>query len=594
MRFIATSFRSAAHFQRGSFLGLLLLSGLAARAQAPTWQQATAVAVATSAYSNVAAMTTDAAGNVYLAGSFQGTVSFGALSLTSAGNDDIYVAKWNPVSRTFMWVQRAGGSADDHAVAIAVSGSNVYVAGDFKEVAAFGGTTLTNGGDYGNVFVAKLTDAGTSAAFTWAQNAAGDDDDYATAIAVNGPNVYVTGGIESAAVTFGSTTLTNPRGGNVFVAKLTDAGSTGSFTWAQQSTNTSGGINAASSLVVRGADVYVAGAFSSQPVVFGTTTLANATTTDPADSFIIINDAFVAKLTDAGSTGSFAWAQRVGGDGEELAFALAADDAGAYVAGVFTSAQVAFGTTTLTNTAPLTADVFVARFNTGTGEFEWAQRAGGRGDEVVRAMTLANGSLYLAGNYSGQQPRFGATTLPATTEANLLNVFVAKLTPMGEFAWAQYASGGDDKDNDDDEATCLAVSGASVYVGGGVMPPASFGSCTVGPAAGNATGNKVGFLASLTDNAVLATAAPALAAALNLYPNPARTTATVRVPAVAGATHATLTLHDALGRTVHTQRLSLPATGATAELPLRGLAPGLYQLRVQAGPQRLARSLAVE
>ncbi len=90
-------------------------------------------------------------------------------------------------------------------------------------------------------------------------------------------------------------------------------------------------------------------------------------------------------------------------------------------------------------------------------------------------------------------------------------------------------------------------------------------------------------------------AAPALTAAtLGLYPNPARRTATVRLPAVPGAAQATLILTDALGRTVQRRTLALPATGTRAELDLTGLTPGVYALCVVAGGQAAVRRLVVE
>ena len=81
---------------------------------------------------------------------------------------------------------------------------------------------------------------------------------------------------------------------------------------------------------------------------------------------------------------------------------------------------------------------------------------------------------------------------------------------------------------------------------------------------------------------------------LSVWPNPARAAATVRLPAVPGAAQATLTLRDALGRVIRTQLVNLTAAGATAEIPLTGLAPGLYHVQVQAGGQQASRGLAVE
>ena len=80
----------------------LLALYLPVAAQAPSWQSARAVAVATATatgnFSTVTATAVDAAGNVYLAGSFRNTVVLGSTTLTSLGNRDVFVAKFNPAS----------------------------------------------------------------------------------------------------------------------------------------------------------------------------------------------------------------------------------------------------------------------------------------------------------------------------------------------------------------------------------------------------------------------------------------------------------------------------------------------------------------
>ena len=165
----------------------------------------------------------------------------GGTTLTSAGGGDVFVAKFNPASNQFVWAQRAGGTEVDYASALAVSGTSVYVAGEFTSPSAgFGPVMLTNAGAprIGDVFVAKLTDAGPTASFDWAQRAGGVGDDRVHALAVSGPSVYVAGSFDSPTAGFGATTLTNAdvalRASDVFVAKLTDAGGTGSFAWAQR------------------------------------------------------------------------------------------------------------------------------------------------------------------------------------------------------------------------------------------------------------------------------------------------------------------------------------------------------------------------
>ncbi|WP_035561083.1 T9SS type A sorting domain-containing protein [Hymenobacter sp. IS2118] len=81
---------------------------------------------------------------------------------------------------------------------------------------------------------------------------------------------------------------------------------------------------------------------------------------------------------------------------------------------------------------------------------------------------------------------------------------------------------------------------------------------------------------------------------LSVYPNPAHIRATVQVPAVAGASSATVTLSDAQGTVVFEQPVSLTEQGGKAEVPLLGRAPGLYRIVVQVGDQRVGKTLRVE
>ncbi|WP_345071097.1 T9SS type A sorting domain-containing protein [Hymenobacter fastidiosus] len=565
----------------GGLLALLLLTfSRPAAAQAPAWQSARIVAVATAAAvnssSSVSATAVDAAGNVYVAGIFQGTVVLGGTTLTSLGLNDVFVAKFNPASNQFVWAQRAGGTNDDRATALAVSGTSVYVAGYFSSLTVgFGTTTLTNANSNGGseVYVAKLTDAGSTGSFVWAQRAGGTETDFATALVVSGTSVYVAGFFDSPTAGFGPATLTSAGSYDVFVAKLTDAGSTASFGWAQRAGGT--GNDGTFALAVSGTSVYVAGYFQSLTVGFGATTLTNTNANGS-------NDVYVAKLTDAGSTGSFGWAQRAGGTGDETALALAVSGPSVYVAGSFTSATAGFGPATLTNAGG--QDIFVAKLADAgpTGSITWAQRAGGTANDLADALAVSGTSVYVAGHFSNVAG-FGATTLTsAGGRAGIRDVFVAKLADAGStgsFGWAQRAGG-----TSDDRATALAVSGTSVYVAGFFdSPTVSFSSITLSNPTLNASTS--GFLASLTDPTLTATTATRAPAPAQLFPNPAHRTATLRLPA--GTAPAPLTLTDALGRAV--RRYPAPA-GAEATLDLGGLPAGLYLLR-GAGP---ARRLAVE
>jgi hypothetical protein len=99
---------------------------------------------------------------------------------------------------------------------------------------------------------------------------------------------------------------------------------------------------------------------------------------------------------------------------------------------------------------------------------------------------------------------------------------------------------------------------------------------------------------ALSYPAVLATSRSTQLPGLALWPNPAHTATLVQLPAVAGATQATLVLRDALGRQVRTELVRLPPAGTVHELRVAGLPPGLYLLQVQAGTATAVRQLAVE
>jgi hypothetical protein len=101
----------------------------------------------------------DEDGNVVIAGHFAGTTDFGDGPLTSAGAADAFVAKFDPAGQ-LLWSQRYGDAADQAALGVAVDGaSNVVVTGQFRGSIDFGGGALTSAGEE-DVFVAKLDSSG--------------------------------------------------------------------------------------------------------------------------------------------------------------------------------------------------------------------------------------------------------------------------------------------------------------------------------------------------------------------------------------------------------------------------------------------------
>jgi hypothetical protein len=267
---------------------------------------------------------------VYLAGDFTGPLRIGSTLLTGEGDSEAFVAKLldTGVSSTVVWAEHLGGPGFDEVSSLVVAGSDLYMAGDFEDIATFGqvGCSISSMGGT-DVYVAKLHDSGTGVGCSWLQRAGGTSNDFGTALAVAGSAVYLAGEFISPTATFGSTTLANAKpfaSDDIFVAKLLDAGSTASFSWAQRAGGT--GSDEATVLLVQGADLYVAGIFNSQAFSYAANTLFNSGAPNTAD-------VVVARMHDAGSTGSFIWAQTAGSIGDDYCSSLALSGPMLYVGG---------------------------------------------------------------------------------------------------------------------------------------------------------------------------------------------------------------------------------------------------------------------
>ena len=90
------------------------------------------------------AVSVDTAGNAYVTGFFSGTADFDTLNLTSAGNEDLFVAKYD-ANGNLQWAVRGGGAGPDLGNGIQHDANgNVAVGGQFLGSSTFGSTTLNS------------------------------------------------------------------------------------------------------------------------------------------------------------------------------------------------------------------------------------------------------------------------------------------------------------------------------------------------------------------------------------------------------------------------------------------------------------------
>jgi hypothetical protein len=398
------------------------------------------------------ACATDPSGNFYVAGFFTGTAAFGTNSLVSAGQTDLFIAKYNNAG-TLLWARRAGGTGFDTAKGIAVDGAgNCYVTGSFEGVASFGTNSLTNANfsSYSDIFVAKLD---LNGGVVWVRGFGADSiSDVGQAIALDAVGDVLLAG-SSALTSIGAVAVQGA--GRIFLAKLDNAGNpiwasaagaTG-FTGVQDSAH-GVGVDAAG-------NVHVAGTFEGPTATFGTVTLANRG----------VSDGFLALFS---SSGSFQRVVQIGGAGTDRVNALAVSAGGiAHVGGDFSGGLTlgAIGPITPAAVATLTstgqADGFVAQFDT-AGVLTWAQGSGGTGPDSVRGLALgANGTVHATGFFSGAAT-FGSNTL--TSAGATLDIFTARYTSSGQLTFAQ-PSGGDDLTGDFGNAIAVDPAGNSFVTG---------------------------------------------------------------------------------------------------------------------------------
>jgi hypothetical protein len=438
----------------------LLLAGRAARAQ--TWTAATAPnPTQTYGTSQVRGVAADASGNVFVTGVYTGQVGFGSITLTSAGNQDIFVAKYVPATGTWAWAQTAGGTYQDQGYGIAVSGSSVYVTGSLSNSPSdacqvrFGGdgTTAGTAKQYGisnfytspDLVLAKYTDNGSSATFNWSQVAGGTSTDVGTGVAVSGSTVYVTGYfynntaningvlLGGSGITAGtarqngaSATASN----DLVLAAYTDAGTSATFGWSQVAGGTSD--DRGLGVAVSGSTVYVTG------YLYNNTANANAvllggsgTTAGTAQQYgataTASNDLLLAAYTTTAGGATLAWTQLGGGTGDDQGTTVAVGPGGVYVAGNYTNntananAVLLGGSGTTAGTRSLKGlgsyafgDIWLLKYtdSAGSGALGWVQVGGGNQYDYAYALAVSGSSIYLTGNMvldsnDGYQGRLG-------------------------------------------------------------------------------------------------------------------------------------------------------------------------------------------
>lgn len=398
-------------------------------------------------------ITTDASGNIYIAGEYYGATSFGNNTITSVNNDnyDIFLAKYTR-DGTLAWVQSAGGSSFDGANSIAVDATgNVYITGSYSGTATFGSTATTSVGFY-DIFVAKYNSNGV---LQWVESAGGSEYDYGNSIAVDGAgNAYITGSYRGNA-NFGAITKTSTGFFDIFVAKYNGSGT---VQWVQSAGGSAGSGKGTSIAVDVSGNIYITGDYSGT-VSFGTI----------SKTALGGHEIFITKYDPVG--GTWLWVQSAGGSSDDFSTSIALDNLGYLCITGYYYGNCTFGSTTITSAG--IDNGYIAKYSI-NGTLSWVKNLSSTSFNYGRSVAFdAVGNIYVTGTFNGTS-NFDAI---AKTSAGYSDIFIAKYNANGNAQWVQTVKSTLTSFNPSSNSTTVD-SANNVYTTGAISLTFTFGNFT--------------------------------------------------------------------------------------------------------------------
>ena len=449
-------------------------------------------------YNQQGTVATDQQGNVYVCGSFDGTATIGPYTMP-AYTMNSFVCKLGPQGN-FLWAKQFG-AGDNTGVAVAVDlSNNVYVIGTFSGTVDFnpgsGVFNLTQTGYGWNSFICKLNSQGN---FVWAKQFVSQthSTNDIRSIAIGPGNNVLTSGLFQDTVDFnpGSGTFNLISNGvpsssdnwDVFISKLDSAGN---FVWAKQLGGQEREQNGAITVDDSG-NVYSTGQFE------GTVDF------NPGNSTFNLTsagqwDVYVSKLDSAGN---FVWAKKMGGSSYDMGTGIAVDkEQQVYITGWFQMTgdyDPGPGVQNLSTT--IGQDIFLCKLKK-QGNLDWVYQIGAdTSTEIARNIQLDNwGGIYLSGSFAKTvnfNPNGNATNL---TSAGYSDAFVLKLfqDPCSSFSVSASANS-PLCTGDTIKLMALSQAGTITWTG-----PNGFNSALQNPTIPNATVNNSGiYKVSVKNNA---------------------------------------------------------------------------------------------
>lgn len=302
---------------------------------------------------NVNAVAADGAGSVYVTGAFTSTVSFPGGTFTSAGQDDVFLMKFDGTSGAYIWSLQIGGSGSDAGYGVGVDSSGkVAVTGYFSGTANFGGAQLVSPG-VSSAFLAKYSAA--NGQYVWSKGFGGSGYAVGISLAAGLTSTIAVTGRFLGSVDFGGGPLVSAGGTDIFLA-MYDA--SGTHLWSRALG--AAGNDSGNGVAMDGSGNPVITGYFYYSVDFGGGPLVGASSR---------GSTFLAKY--AARDGSYLWAKAFVTDAFDVAAnGVAVDGSGNIALTGVLAGNIDFGGGLLVGSS---ADIFMAEFSS-SGAYRWSQR----------------------------------------------------------------------------------------------------------------------------------------------------------------------------------------------------------------------------
>ena len=324
-------------------------------------------------------------GGYIVTGYFQNSMTVGDTTLTSNGDTDVFVVKYNSSNQVVSATSFGGSKSDNPSSIIGTNDGGYVVAGYFNNSMTVGGTTLTSNG-YGDVFIVRYNSSNQVVSAT---SFGGTKADQVYAITATSDGGYIVTGYFNNSMTVGGTTLTSNGGADVFVVRYNSNNEVVS----KASFGGTGSENTDAIIATNDGGYVVAGYFNNSMTVGDTTLTSNGS-----------YDCFVVKYNSSNQVVSAISFGGSGSDGINEDELTSNND---YILTGYFKTSMTVGNTTLTSAGGTAA--FILRINS-NNEIVSATGFGNSGSNYGRSVVeTSDGGYILAASYSGSIELAGQT-----------------------------------------------------------------------------------------------------------------------------------------------------------------------------------------